>query len=339
MHTIGSQLKGVSVRMAMLAMTGMDASTEIELERIFNQVNTRLGGHWTLTTLLETHTQYVVVDMDSLYGSISWPQLAAQGKHIIGLSASHKVATEFHLARPIDPMAFEALLKNIDQGTSTHSDIPHSSPISLSTMLNTPPPLHTDALQTTQPATLTLAKWLDAGQIMQRGKFTRDDLVLYVDMINKTWHSSAPLKSLEHFFFGTINDGDFTPLSLGQWSTEVKALGAAQSLDRLQWLGALLDSSAISKYEQHPFDKYQLIKWPQIERDYPRHFRIAKMMMMKGPNTLHRIANMTGINADEVACFIHAYKQHGYIDIIPTQNNAEPVATVSLFQRLIRVGK
>ena len=72
-----------------------------------------------------------------------------------------------------------------------------------------------------------------------------------------------------------------------------RASGGAQPYMRLLWLcgltvgkGNLLPGYALNR-------KYTLTKWPQIEREYPKHFRIATAMM-KGPATLDEVAAASG---------------------------------------------
>ena len=51
--------------------------------------------------------------------------------------------------------------------------------------------------------------------------------------------------------------------------------------------------------------KFQLTKWPQIEREYPKHFRLATVMM-KGPALAKEIAEAAGVPVTEVVDFVNA---------------------------------
>lgn len=57
--------------------------------------------------------------------------------------------------------------------------------------------------------------------------------------------------------------------------------------------------------------RYKLERWPQIDRSYPKHFRIATVML-KAPATLEEIAAATGASADEVAEFVLARLASGH---------------------------
>ena len=67
-------------------LTGMDPATETSLKAAFTEANARLGGSWQL--LPETQADYIVVDMDSMYGPMSWLRLHAAGKTVIGLTSA-----------------------------------------------------------------------------------------------------------------------------------------------------------------------------------------------------------------------------------------------------------
>jgi hypothetical protein len=74
-----------------LGLTGMDPATEAELTAAFAEANARLGEPWQLVA--EGVADHVVVDMDSMYGPMSWLRLHAAGKHVIGLTAASTRST------------------------------------------------------------------------------------------------------------------------------------------------------------------------------------------------------------------------------------------------------
>ena len=75
---------------------------------------------------------------------------------------------------------------------------------------------------------------------------------------------------------------------------ETAALGAAQPLGRLQWFGGLLAGKGELLPDFDAAGRYRLTKWPQTEREFPKHFRIATAMM-KGPATLDEVAAASGV--------------------------------------------
>ena len=73
-------------------LTGMDPATETSLKAAFDQANQRLGGVWQL--LPDTQGDYIVVDMDSMYGPMSWLRLHAAGKTVIGLTSAPRTQAD-----------------------------------------------------------------------------------------------------------------------------------------------------------------------------------------------------------------------------------------------------
>ncbi|WP_167284961.1 hypothetical protein [Marilutibacter alkalisoli] len=91
-----------------LGLTGMDPDTESALTAAFNAANARLGKPWHLVS--ETEAAYVIVDMDSMYGPMSWLRLHAARKQVTGLTTAARTQTDFRLERPFDVDGVSALL-------------------------------------------------------------------------------------------------------------------------------------------------------------------------------------------------------------------------------------
>ena len=98
-----------------LGLTGMDPVTESALQAAFADANARVGGHWQLLT--DAEADFVVVDMDSMYGPMSWLRLHGAGKTVIGLTSASRVQTEYRLGKPFGGNELRALLQQLDSGT------------------------------------------------------------------------------------------------------------------------------------------------------------------------------------------------------------------------------
>ena len=94
-----------------LGTTGMDAATESEVHAAFKSASADLGDGWTLSA--GDNADYVVVDMDSLYGPMSWLRLHAAGRKVIGLTSMERVQTDYRLPRPVSATAIAQLLDGI----------------------------------------------------------------------------------------------------------------------------------------------------------------------------------------------------------------------------------
>lgn len=115
---------------------------------------------------------------------------------------------------------------------------------------------------------------------------------------------------------------DFEQLDEPSWQTAVTAAGGEpQSLLRLQWFGALLAGEGRLLAGFNVDGKFSLSKWPQTEREYPRHFRIATAMM-KGPMTIGEIATASGVPATDVIDFINANLTTGFAESAGTEGDA-----------------
>ena len=168
-------------------------------------------------------------------------------------------------------------------------------------------------------------------------KSVRDAAALLVDPRSKLYHGPATLKPLAAYFDGTLLVEDFATPDASAWEREAASLGAAQPLSRLQWLAGLLGGHGSLLPGHDPEGKYRLTKWPQTEREYPKHFRIATAMM-KGPATIAEVAEASGVPQDEVADFINANLATGYAEFVPPAGpEPEPAAQKSaggLFGRM-----
>ena len=94
-----------------IGLAGMDPATETALKAAFLESNQRLGGRWEL--LPETQADHIVVDMDSMYGPMSWLRLHASGKRVGGLTSATRAQTDFRLGRPFSADSLTALLQEI----------------------------------------------------------------------------------------------------------------------------------------------------------------------------------------------------------------------------------
>jgi hypothetical protein len=179
------------------------------------------------------------------------------------------------------------------------------------------------------------ADWLAPGTLSGRFRYQRDNgPALLIDADTRQYHGPAALKPLAGVISGSVQRQDFAPVSAANWHDEAKAAGEAQPLARLQWYAGLVAGCGMLLSGYDPQAKYRLTKWPQTEREFPKHFRIATVMM-KAPATLAEIAEASGVSAAEVADFVNASLATGYAE--PWQESApepEPQKPGGLFGRL-----
>ncbi len=369
-----------------LGLTGMDPATETALKATFIHANARVGGVWQLVS--EAEAEHIMVDMDSMYGPMSWLRLHAAGKHVIGLTTAQRTQTDFRLGRPFDSDSFSTLLRDIAiQGGVPVTDspveaapaepvsaaapppaAPAAAPVATATTESVvetpdttaavepaavaepapatvepdPAPIAPEAAamdaapQAAIPREQRLDDWLSPGALDRRVRYRcSDGTAVLIDPAARSYHGPSALKPLAACFQGTARREDFEDVDDATWARESAAAGAAQPLQRLQWLGALLAGNGTLLPGHDPDGRYRLNKWPQTEREYPRHFRIATAMM-KGPATLPEIAEASGMPVADVADFVNASLATGFADLVPDApaEPVEPAKPTSLFGRL-----
>lgn len=427
-----------------LGLTGMDPATEAALKSAFEEANARLQGQWTLCGESDAH--HVVVDMDSMYGPMSWLRLHAGGKHVIGLTSAPRTQTAFRLGRPFDSEQMGRLLVDLAAHDGIALDPPAtkatSAPVSATAAtantapaedaLAAMPPFAADeqapaaaaapvtsapdaepspstppaasvpiraghaesapaAIGTATPETVAqdgaaeardtsgkatptatpdgdvepaaataagdpsispepsaspeppapprepvFADWLVPGALTRRVRYQRTSgPTLYLDPGAQAWHGPTPLKPIAGYFDGTVAADAFEPVDEVTWARDAAAAGPAQPFVRLRWLGGLVAGRGALLPGFDPDGRYQLTKWPQTEREYPKHFRIATAMM-KGPATVAEIADASAMPAAEVADFFNANLATGFVEFVPEPPPAapEPPKPAGLFGRL-----
>lgn len=103
-----------------LGFTSMDQATETALGAAFSEAVGSFPGRFTLAD--SDTADYVIIDMDSLYGPMGWLRLHAAGKQVIGLTAAARTQADFRLGRPFDTEAMVQLLQEIADSTGDAAD-------------------------------------------------------------------------------------------------------------------------------------------------------------------------------------------------------------------------
>jgi len=393
-----------------LGLTGMDPATESALQTAFKVANAQLGGHWSLVP--EQQADFVVVDMDSMYGPMSWLRLHASGKSVIALTAAQRTQADHLLAHPFSADSMATLLGEI--ATLSGHAIAKPAPAAAPTAIEIPKQPRTDptaalpdvvvdlletdlaqakaAAQQAAPAPVAappaeavvpapaapapvapapvaaapaapapaaaapapvagapavanpavpsitargdgLLDWLVAGRLRGLLRVGSGEERLLIDADQRKYHGPAALKPLAGLFDRGFAPSEFELLPAAQWDSAAAQLGAPMPLARLVWFGNLLAGHGRLAPGYDPQRRYRMTKWPQTEREYPKHFRIATVMM-KAPSTVAEIAEASGVTEAEVADFINANLATGFAEAEGDPTPAEPAKSGGLFGRL-----
>ncbi|TZF80652.1 hypothetical protein FW784_13905 [Lysobacter lacus] len=180
----------------------------------------------------------------------------------------------------------------------------------------------------------TLAEWLASGRVRGRVRFSDGAASVLIDADQRQYFGPSTLKATAPLFKRNAALADFEAVSADVWTAQTAALGAPQALARLIWFGALLAGEGRLVAGYGPDERFKLTKWPQTEREFPKHFRIATAMM-KGPATVGEIAEASHVPEVDVADFVNASLATGFAEPY-REPDPEPDASKSggLFGRL-----
>lgn len=392
-----------------LGFTSMDPATETALRAAFDHAIAQTPGPVTLAA--ENAADYVIVDMDSMYGPMGWLRLHAAGKKVVGLTSAARTQADFRLGRPFDTDAMRQLLDTIAQDAGTHTsqapalapqpaadphadappapeadatalrdapaqdatppqtdtapataapaDAPAEAPAPVAVEPPVAPPAPASAPEAAPAARTTpdvlvpalvhkpvpaavptrepvFADWMRPGALTGHLRYQRGDgAVLWIDADARQYYGPAQLRPLTAYFTGTVERDDFAATNAQAWAAGTASAGTAQPLMRLQWFGGLLAGAGQVLPGFDPDGRYVLTRWPETEREYPRHFRIATAMM-KGPATLADIAQASQMPLEDVTDFLNAHLATGHAVFVPepTPEPEVPAKPAGFFARL-----
>ncbi len=283
----------------------------------------------------------LVVDVDTVWGHMDWLRATATGQPVVAYTndeSAHR--DDMFLLKPLRTRNLAELLDSLPpRAAREQDDMPDEAPAT--------PPAATampDTDETVMPAVIDMPEAALApepepviepepapgpdtplGECLLRGGLDHavslqdGDITLQLDPERGGYTGPSALKPLQVLLARPI--GDAVPLT-GNALAAMRQ-GAAIPLTRLIWFAALVATPGQLAPELDPQARYHLTRWPQIEREFPRHFRIATAMM-KGPGTLGDIASMANAPATDVADFINAYSLAGYVANDTPAAPAEP---------------
>ena len=135
---------------------------------------------------------------------------------------------------------------------------------------------------------------------------------LFLDASARAWHADASLKSLSAWCLRSVAPGEIEELGDGAFAKAVATL-PQHPFARLVWLAHLVRGSGTLDPALDPQGLYRLTRWAQTEREFPKHFRIATVML-KEAATVEDIAARSGAPAGDVADFINACHATGSVE-------------------------
>jgi len=163
------------------------------------------------------------------------------------------------------------------------------------------------------PRSRRLVDFLQPGALPGPVRLRGSEPPLLVDTIAGNYAGGSALKPLMDLAHRDIAAADWEPVTPAEYTRMQTELGGVQPLSRLRWLAALVGYDGALEPALVGASRFKLNKWPQSEREFPKHFRIATALL-KQPGSLDELATASGASANEVADFINACHTLGMID-------------------------
>jgi len=320
-------------------IVGAAADVTARIAAQLDELRTRFDARWRIADYASA--ELLLVHTDSVYGHMDWLRAEGSGRLVAALTSTPDAYT-FAVSAPVVPDDLIAMLNRVGAHLAGEplpakapaartTDVPATPapaaaaphrPEAPSTRVPTAvaPPASTPAAahaQTHAPDTTSGATLLDLinGKTPIYGRLHLQAAglpELYIDTHDQTWHSAASLKGLTPWCTRAFGHGEVKVIGEADYTRQTATL-ASQPLARLKWLAHLVRSDGELEAGLDAKGRYKLSRWPQSEREFPKHFRIATVML-KQACTLDEIATQGGASTADVANFINAYNALGYID-------------------------
>ena len=327
---------------------------------LLDEQRTRLESRWRPAP--QSTADVLLIDAESVYGHMDWLKAQASGRRVIALASTPESGYSDNWLRvPVNANDLVALLNRIDAqlgGKQAASVTPirttperpapaEATPASPTPVIAAaappaarkapappvaPPPVAAEAVVPEPAKSVQLLNLLKtdsphAGRLQLHADGLPD---LWLDPGAQTWHSPASLKGLSGWCTRNLATTEIKTVGDAQFTAATATL-AAQPYARLQWLAHLIRGEG-HLVELPPNGRYKLSRWPQSEREFPKHFRIATMML-KSAATIEEIADLSGASVADVANFINAYHSLDFIEQEPAERAQDETRRGGLFGR------
>lgn len=346
-----------------IALSGFSRTDEDSFRSLFEAANHTSGGSFRLGA--EAEADVLIIDVDSIYGQMGLMQARSSGKTLVALTSGTRADADLLLQRPLEAKSIQMLLGALAQPGHSRSQAaprpqPEPRPASPSpgpteapaaqsptaveapkpsSQSGTPPvaaaePPQPSMPEPARPRPRSLFELLQPGVLPGPVSLQREGApALVLEPGERVYFGGASLKPLLPYVEGPLGEHEANPLTPNALAALEKELGGRQPMMRLIWLAAL-NAGGGQLIGFSPETRFKLGKWPQIEREFPKHFRIATVMM-KAPATVDEIAATSGASREEVCDLLNAYLATGFAEPEQTPSTAAAeTARTGLLDRL-----
>jgi hypothetical protein len=326
------------------------------LAALLDEHRQRLDAHWQVSD--HASADLLLIDAESVHGHMDWLRASSSGRLAVACSnARESCDAKFLLAKPVIADELVAMLNRIGADLGAQPGTPTvplaAMPVAWVTPIESPTTPAANAssvvasLDTEPAAAATLA--IDAPPephlvdflgtnppLRGRMRLTAVGLPsIFLDPDTRKWHADASLKGLSSWCTRALMPGDAQAIGEVEYHKGIATL-SAQPYARLEWLTHLVHGEGRLNPGLDPNGRYKLARWPQSEREFPKHFRIATMML-KEWTSIDEVAELSGATIAEVVNFINAYHALAYIEYESPTQAPQPAQRSGLFARMRKV--
>ena len=351
-----------------VCVAGAEADVVAHLNALLEEQRDRLDARWRIAD--QVSADLLVIDTDSLYGHMDWLKACSRGRVVASWSSVPEIGdAQLRLHKPIANEDLVALLNHVGTEMGGHSpqsgnpELPpapghpvlesRQPPLSMpkaaeplrlvserATVVSVAPIVESARAKApiaAPPRGMQLTDLLEMDSPLKgRLRLAADGLpMLLLDPHHRAWHTTSTLKPLSNWCTRSLSSADVQSIDDAQFTAAVANM-PAQPYARLKWLSHLVRGEGRLDPGLDVNARYKLARWPQSEREFPKHFRIATMML-KQASTLDEIAAQSGATIADVANFINAYHAIGYIEHDQPEQAQEESRRGGLFGRVRKI--
>lgn len=348
-------------RVLTVCVAGATEEVATRVHAMLDDQRTRLEARWRPAH--HGNADVLLIDAESVYGHMDWLRAQASGRLVIAMASSQEsYDPDLWLRSPLQATDLVGVLNRIGARIATGKPAPQVTPIraAAATAATAPPPAAAKPIAEPMrsaaqeaptrpppvaqpvappaPAHATsllelLEREGEGSPLAQRLRLQAEGLPeILLDPRERTWHSSSSLKGLSGWATRTLRADDARHISDGDFAAASASL-PSHPLARLKWLVHLVRGDGQLEPTLDPNSRYKLTRWPQSEREFPKHFRIATMML-KSAAPLEEIAELSGASVADVANFINAYHALGFIEPETAERGQDDGRRSGLFGRM-----
>jgi hypothetical protein len=321
-----------------IAVTGASEQDAARIAALLEKHRHRLSTPWASGAASDA--DLLVVDVESMYGQMDWLRARSSGRLVIAYtSASEPLEPEFSLRKPVVSGDLVALLNRLSEGLGSGKARAPMTPANSASyeqpmmrIVEAVAPAN-DAAAAAVVAEAAAAPAPVIASVKPAKSETHfvDELLnvldasagpvrlvheglpsLIIDPKHQRWYAAVSLKLLSGWSRLPLRREDLLHLDAAEFAQATEIM-AAQPYARLVWLARLARGEGELDAGLPADARYRLTRWPQVEREFPKHFRIATAMM-SGIATIDEIAAQSRAGVGDVVDFINAYNALGYVE-------------------------